>query len=423
METKEILKAFSVFGNDQPVPKEALSEAIQQREDVTPFLLDALDTAYEKVQTEGDEVCDDPAYDLSYYAIFLLAQFREQRAFPKLLQMLTLDEEAQDIVLGDSITEVMPHALYSTYNGDLAAVQVVITDKKLDPFARDAALRMMGGLIEDGRLSKADATAFLREQLSDLGSSDEEALFGAFLVKLIAHGDLYDLTEDVRQAYQKEKIELDYMGDFDNFFDDLYNKSRHDDCTHLIEDTAAELAHWACFQKETQPGKVTPDELLSWNVGRNDPCPCGSGKKFKKCCLPKQEALKLEFSRDDWEIEFHKYPPIFRQDGRPGLSEFYSRDAIGVDQLVYRGLCMLRHPTYQQRREQRKTRKEAEKLLWEAFEKFQKICVEKELDTPEAYDCQHKLHYLSREWLGELRALLEGAGGERYEAVRTVLSA
>jgi len=20
------------------------------------------------------------------------------------------------------------------------------------------------------------------------------------------------------------------------------------------------------------------------NVGRNDPCPCGSGKKYKKCC-------------------------------------------------------------------------------------------------------------------------------------------
>jgi uncharacterized protein YecA (UPF0149 family) len=23
-------------------------------------------------------------------------------------------------------------------------------------------------------------------------------------------------------------------------------------------------------------------------VGRNDPCPCGSGKKFKKCCLNKR---------------------------------------------------------------------------------------------------------------------------------------
>jgi tetratricopeptide (TPR) repeat protein len=25
-------------------------------------------------------------------------------------------------------------------------------------------------------------------------------------------------------------------------------------------------------------------------AGRNDPCPCGSGKKYKKCCLPMQEA-------------------------------------------------------------------------------------------------------------------------------------
>jgi preprotein translocase subunit SecA len=23
-------------------------------------------------------------------------------------------------------------------------------------------------------------------------------------------------------------------------------------------------------------------------VGRNDPCPCGSGKKYKKCCYLKQ---------------------------------------------------------------------------------------------------------------------------------------
>ena len=24
--------------------------------------------------------------------------------------------------------------------------------------------------------------------------------------------------------------------------------------------------------------------LITFNVGRNDPCPCFSGKKFKKCC-------------------------------------------------------------------------------------------------------------------------------------------
>jgi hypothetical protein len=25
------------------------------------------------------------------------------------------------------------------------------------------------------------------------------------------------------------------------------------------------------------------------SVGRNDPCPCGSGKKFKKCCAAKED--------------------------------------------------------------------------------------------------------------------------------------
>ena len=28
--------------------------------------------------------------------------------------------------------------------------------------------------------------------------------------------------------------------------------------------------------------------------GRNDPCHCGSGAKYKKCCLPKDEATERE---------------------------------------------------------------------------------------------------------------------------------
>jgi hypothetical protein len=27
-------------------------------------------------------------------------------------------------------------------------------------------------------------------------------------------------------------------------------------------------------------------------VGRNDPCPCGSGRKYKQCCLEKDEAAQ-----------------------------------------------------------------------------------------------------------------------------------
>jgi hypothetical protein len=35
------------------------------------------------------------------------------------------------------------------------------------------------------------------------------------------------------------------------------------------------------------PGNVVPFKRKSEKIGRNEPCPCGSGKKYKKCCLNK----------------------------------------------------------------------------------------------------------------------------------------
>jgi preprotein translocase subunit SecA len=36
-------------------------------------------------------------------------------------------------------------------------------------------------------------------------------------------------------------------------------------------------------RRVSEGGTYTRDESEFGNVGRNDPCPCGSGKKFKKC--------------------------------------------------------------------------------------------------------------------------------------------
>jgi tetratricopeptide (TPR) repeat protein len=38
-------------------------------------------------------------------------------------------------------------------------------------------------------------------------------------------------------------------------------------------------------------------------IGRNDPCRCGSGKKYKRCCLPADEAPAVERARATAERE------------------------------------------------------------------------------------------------------------------------
>jgi uncharacterized protein len=61
-----------------------------------------------------------------------------------------------------------------------------------------------------------------------------------------------------------------------------------------FEDAIAELGPWHVVPVGDQglgddasawPGRPEPALNPFRNVGRNDPCPCGSGKKFKKCCL------------------------------------------------------------------------------------------------------------------------------------------
>jgi uncharacterized protein YecA (UPF0149 family) len=32
---------------------------------------------------------------------------------------------------------------------------------------------------------------------------------------------------------------------------------------------------------------IIPQQTVSNKIGSNDPCPCGSGKKYKKCCIDK----------------------------------------------------------------------------------------------------------------------------------------
>ena len=38
-------------------------------------------------------------------------------------------------------------------------------------------------------------------------------------------------------------------------------------------------------------GRPWWDVMASSKVRRNDPCPCGSGRKYKHCCARKQDAM------------------------------------------------------------------------------------------------------------------------------------
>ena len=46
----------------------------------------------------------------------------------------------------------------------------------------------------------------------------------------------------------------------------------------------AELDNWLEAYQTTQRKMALVDQLVMHRVGRNEPCPCGSGRKYKQCC-------------------------------------------------------------------------------------------------------------------------------------------
>ncbi len=56
-------------------------------------------------------------------------------------------------------------------------------------------------------------------------------------------------------------------------FDQKYGSKADHDTAPLVDVAASSL-----FQRQQPIRRTGP------NAGRNEPCPCGSGKKYKKCC-------------------------------------------------------------------------------------------------------------------------------------------
>jgi uncharacterized protein YecA (UPF0149 family) len=57
-----------------------------------------------------------------------------------------------------------------------------------------------------------------------------------------------------------------------------------------MKDLSALFSNYGKNSEQTEidsKGKIVPFKRVAPKVGRNDPCPCGSGKKYKKCCLNK----------------------------------------------------------------------------------------------------------------------------------------
>ncbi len=181
---------------------------------------------------------------------------------------------------------------------------------------RHGKIEELKGLIReedrDGVIEalKADARSLYEERetlLAELGVDMREfervMLLRSVDVRWMDHIDAMDQLRDGigYRAYSGKNPVTEYQIEARDMFDELNHLIREDTVRRIYQVKIQKTPERIQTVKATQEGKVAqanragggvqqPKRVsAAQKVGRNDPCPCGSGKKYKACCGKNQQ--------------------------------------------------------------------------------------------------------------------------------------
>lgn len=310
MENQEILQRIEKFTGK--FERQAVEAAVASPEEVIPGLLHILEEI-----ADLDRACErdfNGDYMDHLYAMFLLAQFRETRAYPLVLRIAQHPSDLLESLFGDFITENLDSVLASVCGGDIVGIQALIENKNVDEWVRGAALGALVDLVAAGVKSREEMIGYFAELFHGKLKDKNEIVWSNLVVYST---DLYatELLGDIEWAYKKGLVDTSIIGledvkrDFSKGLDWALTQLATNPHRKLVDDTVKEMGWWACFEenKKRQPPRETPflktvngplsglsaslqssspvtGQPAPYKMGRNEPCYCGSGKKYKKCC-------------------------------------------------------------------------------------------------------------------------------------------
>ena len=86
-------------------------------------------------------------------------------------------------------------------------------------------------------------------------------------------------------------LSSDELDVIEGYFLDSQLKAHIKDCAAFFPPNGSSLIDKIYFEKHGISYEypcIKSTDMKKKKIRRNDPCPCGSGKKFKKCCLGKR---------------------------------------------------------------------------------------------------------------------------------------
>ena len=287
----------------------ALQAASSRRDELLPEIITELTRVVEDPES-WEEDSNSPIF--LYY---LGAEWRDARVYDLLIRALSLPGERIIDLLGEFVDSGAGEVLAATWDGDLTKLEALARLPEADSFARGAALDAVMLLVDRQVIPRAEGFAFFKRVTSDLDPTD----FDDVELASMAVGDLLDLRavemrEWIEKLFDQGLVDPTWSGSKEETIKLLMDPASPTMTMPQPIDNAWEtVSDWSFFapKEDDEPfgdgegegegegeEPVRLPELLARDTfvlpsapfvappvpGRNDPCSCGSGKKYKKCC-------------------------------------------------------------------------------------------------------------------------------------------
>ncbi len=242
--------------------------------------------------------------DFLSHAIFLLAEVGATQLLPKVLDILAQSQGFLQYYFDDVMAEYLWLALYKLGSSQPEVLKEFMLRPGVYTFSRSAVADVMAQVGHHHPERREEVLSWFEEVLEFYAKSAPDANVVDSLVTALMIAHLIDLRATallplIGKLYKRGYVEEDLNGDMKTirisidtpYSDDDYIKwsirpmEAHYEI--IAESREPELDDAISFFDGDSDNYFAPSKpfVQENKVGRNEPCPCGSGLKYKKCCL------------------------------------------------------------------------------------------------------------------------------------------
>lgn len=274
---------------------------IQDLEAVLQDSINRYDFFQKKVDENG---WDEENMNFVIHAIYILGELKATKSINAIFNVLSQSDGYLELYLGDFITSILWEPLYKIAVNNFEECKHFMFRPGINTYARTTVSAMVEQIALHHPERRDDAVNWFASVIDFfLSRTLDDNVIDSDLVGLIICNvidiDGTELLPKIEKLFEREIVSKGICGGWKEVKEAFKRPGTYDKRKKIysIAERYEEITStWFGYNSEESSFKFDYNDYAETlampvrvepKIGRNEPCPCGSGKKYKKCCLNK----------------------------------------------------------------------------------------------------------------------------------------